>query len=426
MALEHVTTPEGMDIYVDTMPEREVAKITAFVDVGSVDEPDKLAGISHALEHCTYLSTRMFANEEALNEFTGINSLDANADTYYTRTCYYASGPHVDPNMKRLGELLFQATFNEEYIANELSVINREAHDTRDDMSRIHDVASDYALFGKPYGRSVIGYADKINFSVEQLKRFYERHYTMSNMALIAVGNVRMEEILQGVEHYFDHSVKEKYRAKRVAPNKSDFDKTGLLFDDSDLAAIRVASPMDRSFVDMYLKNKVNFDAAMRAIGGLCYRRFRLDTGVSYDGSVDFYDLNDPVAWSVGGNATISPEDTKKATSLFKDILSRPSSSYSNAAIASAIGNIKGETLSAMDSIVDRMELYIQDLEHQVTPVDLRRVATSVRELSHEGVRSAIDEVVEYIGTHPLKTHISGSKRAIKSADKLFRLSDIA
>ena len=423
MVLEKTTTPEGMDIYVDTMPDRQVAKITAFVGVGSVHESDKLAGMSHVLEHCTHLSTEMFPDEEALNEFTGINSLDANADTYYNRTCYYATGPHVEPNMKRLGELLFRATFKEEYIPNELSVVTREAYESRDDIDRLHDVACDYALFGKPYGRSVIGYADRINFSAEQLRKFYDKHYTMSNMALIAVGKVHMEEALQYAEKYFGHSKKERYVANKKSPRQIEAVNTGLLVNESDIAIVRYATPMNTDFAERYLRNKQKYDAAIRAIGGLCYRRFRIDTGLSYDGSVNIYDLNDPVAWSIGGNATVSSDDAENARILFEDIFSRPSSFYGDTAIASAIGQTQGETLGSMDSVVDRMELYIQDLEHQVEARDLGKVAESVQNLSHDDVRGAIDDIVECMNSVQPSTHITGPKKAILSADKLFRIS---
>lgn len=426
MALERAVTAEGMKVYVDSMPDRSVAKINVFVGAGSIHESEKQAGISHALEHCVHLSTEKFSNEEELNEFTGSNALDANADTYYTRTCYYASGPYVEPNLLRLGELLFRATFKEEYIPNELSVVSREAHETRDDISRIHDVACDYSLFGKPYGRSVIGYADKLNYSADELNEYYKLHYRMSNMALIAVGNVNMEQIIEGIDTYFDHTKKNKYAKKQPSPKRIAAERTGVLVNDDELAIVRVATPMDRHFAKKYMAEKERFSAAMRAIGALCYKRFRIDTGLSYDSMVNFYDLNDPRAWSIGGNATVDPGATKKADILLRDVLSHTSETYSDSAIDSAIGLTIGETISGMDAVADRMELYIQDLEQQVEPVDLNIVSESVRQITREGVRLAIDEIAEYVAANPPKVHITGSRKAIKSVDEVIDISTFA
>ncbi|MCA9335097.1 insulinase family protein [Candidatus Saccharibacteria bacterium] len=426
MALEKMVTAEGMKLYVDTMPDRNVSKINVFVGAGSIHESEEQAGISHALEHCVHLSTEKFSNEEALNEFTGIHSLDANADTYYTRTCYYASGPQVEPNLLRLGELLFRATFKEEYIPNELLVVTREAHETRDDISRIHDVACEYSLFGKPYGRSVVGYADKLNYSAQELSEYYDRYYRMSNMALVAVGNVNMDQIASGIDRHFEHERKDTYAKKLSNVKHVSADRTGVFVNDDELAIVRVATPMDRQFANKYLGDKGRYTAAMNAIGALCYKRFRIDTGLSYDGMTHFYDLNDPRAWSIGGNATVDPRSTKKADILLRDVLSHTSDAYSDSAVDSAIGLTIGETITSMDAVADRMELYIQDLEQQVEPVDLDIRSDSVKRLTREGVRLAIDEIVEYIAEHPPKVHITGSKTAIKSVDEVIDITSFA
>ncbi len=425
MSLETTTTPEGLRIYVDTIPTAETAKINAFVGVGSVHEPDKLAGISHALEHCVHISTNLFPNDQALDEFTGINSLTANADTFYNRTCYYATGPYVEPNMRRLGQILFQPTFDPTYIPNEMSTVTREGLERRDDVYQLHYIASDYALFGKPYGRNVGGYADKINFTPNQMKKFYKKHYTMSNMAIVAVGNIRLEEVLQYTERYFDHTQTKKLHVTPPLPEGMDVTTTGLLGAGSS-AVVRIASPMDKSFVDKYIDNKIAYKAAIQAMNALCYQRFRTDTGIAYDSEVSLNDINDLNAWSIVGDANVGAEKIKTTESLFRDIFSRTSNTYSEAAIASAVGSTRSDILCSMDSVEDRTELYIQNLEQQTEPRDLRQVAQSAHNLQHDSVRTAIDEIVEYMGNHPPITHITGPKKAMKSVDRMIGVHEIA
>lgn len=425
MSLEKTTTPEGLRVYVDTIPTAETAKINGFVGVGSVHEMDKLAGISHALEHCVHLSTESFPDEQTLNEFTGINSLIANASTGYNSTSYYASGPEIEPNMKRLGEMLFRATFNPAFIPNEMLTITREGYELRDTIDSLHDIASDCALFGKPYGRNIGGYADKIQFTPEQLQEFYRRHYIASNMAIVAVGNVRIEEVLRHIERYFDQSLQEKSPMRLPEPKHSGAKSTGLLSGTSS-ATIKVASPMEPSFVEQYLANKPAYEAAIQALSDLCFSRFRTDTGISYDGNASLHDFNEPTAWSIAGNATIDPGKIKKARSIFKDVLSRANDSYSQTAIASAIGGTKAWILSQMDSIEDRTDLYVQNLEHNVEPTDLQNVVNAVRNLSHESVRDAIDKIVEHVGKHPPTAHITGPHQAVRSVDRLFETDELA
>ncbi len=425
ISLEKTTTPEGLRIYVDTIPTAETAKINGFVGVGSVHEANKLAGISHALEHCVHLSTDAFPDEQSLNEFTGINSLIANASTGYNSTSYYASGPEVEPNIKRLGEMLFRATFNPTLIPNEMLTVTREGYELRDTVDSLHDIASDYALFGKPYGRNIGGYADRIQFTPEQLQEFYRRHYVASNMAIVAVGNVRLEEVLRHVERYFDQSHEKKISIELPEPKHSGVNSTGLLSGTSS-AMIKIASPMMPSFVKKYLENKPAYEAAIAAISALSFTRFRTDTGISYDVHASFHDFNEPSAWSITGNATIDPSKIKKARSIFKDVLSRTNDSYSEMTIASAIGGTKAYILSQMDSIEDRTDLYVQNLEHNTEPIDLQNVVNTVRNLSHESVRNAIDEIVEYIDEHPPISHVTGPNKAMQSVDRLFQVNELA
>lgn len=425
MSLETTTTPEGLRIYVDTIPSAETTKINAFVGVGSVHESDKLAGISHALEHCVHISTKLFPNEQALDEFTGINSLMANADTYYNRTCYYATGPYVEPNMKRLGQILFQPTFDPTYIDNEMLTVAREGQEFRDNIDSLHGVASDLTLFGKPYGRNVGGYADNIDYTSEQLKKFYKHHYTASNMAIVAVGNVSMDEILKYSKKYFEFTHNEKPSVTLPIPKRADTLTTGLLSGASS-AVVRIASPMDSSFVERYMDNKTAYIAGAVAINALCYQHFRTDTGISYDSGFFISDYNSPNAWSLICDATVDPQKINEAKSLINDIFSRTNDNYSDTAIASAIGSTRSDILCKMDSIEDRTELYIQNLEQQIEPIDPRLVADSAYHVQHDSVRLAIDDIVEHIATHPPITHITGPKKAIKSVDKIIEVDEIA
>lgn len=425
MALEKITTSEGLRIYVDTIPTAETAKINAIVGVGSIHEPDMLTGISHAVEHCVFLGTDAFPDAQALAEYTGINALNDNADTWYNRTCYYATGPYVEPNIRRLGELLCRATFPPEHIPNELQTIVREVRTRNDDIETVHNIAVDYALFGHPYGRSVGGFIDHINYTPEQLERYYRHHYSLSNMALVAVGNVRMEEVLRDVDRYFTGTHNKKPSTQLPRPQQIDAKVSGMILDSDDNAIVSVVAAMNKKFAKKYLENKVLYTTAADVIHSLCYERFRQDTGLSYDSAFYLDDMNDPAAWSIGGRATVDPDKIKKTRRVFADILNRPASCYTDQTIASAIGSKKGEILSRMDSTEERTSLYIENLEHNIEPVDLREIAQSVRNLSIEDVRNAINDIVEYIDLHPPITHVSGPKKAVKIAEKVFPITKI-
>lgn len=426
MALEKITTSSGLNIYVDTMPDREITAIKACVGVGSIHETDATAGISHALEHIVHDSTELFPDEKSLNEFTGMHSLYGNAHTNYTQTVYDSIGPYVKPAIKRVGELLFRATFDPRFVPNELATVTREIYERRENADTVHGVAADYAFFGMPYGRAIGGYPDHLDYSIEELEQFYRRHYVSSNMALVAVGNIRAEDLVNYVNKFFDNSAKKKPISKQPTPHSLGVETVGLQMDGYDTSFVRYGVPMDKAMVKKYLNNKLLYETAMQAMSDLCFLRFRTETGLAYDASTDVYDHNSPKAWAIAGDTNVDPSNIKKARSLFKEIFSTPGSEYSHKAIASAIGTSRSATLSMMDSVEQVSDLYVADLALGIEPTDPRQEVQSIHNLAPEAVRETIDEIVDYFASRVPITQITGPKKAVKLADKIIDLGTVA
>lgn len=424
MTLER-TTHKGLKIFVDSL-STENSRITARVGVGSLHETEKNAGLSHVLEHCVHIGTKLFKDEEVQLNFTGINALEYNANTSYEDTSYFGIGPYVEPNIQRLGEMLFRATLPKKALKNELKLINQEARENREKMNSIHETASTYALFGKPFGRDIIGYADKLEFSRTEILEFYKKHYVSSNMAIIAVGNVRMEELIEHIDNYFDLSDLAAPVTEVKHPGSPKATMSGLELRAVDNAEVRVATPLDPAFVERFRDNKILFETVTQAMSNYCFKRFRGDTGLAYDAGVDFYDSNSPLAWSIGANAEVAPSNTRKAGKMLLEALSRPGADYTDSSIASAIGNTKSWVLESMDSKDTRTGFYAQALDQHTEPTDLKIIAQTAHSLTIEQVRNGIDEVVEYISKNPPITHVTGPTKAVKHADRIFTTDRIA
>lgn len=419
MTLQKEILESGLRIYVDSIPSAETSNINVFVGTGSVNEPEELAGISHALEHCVHVSTKAFSDETKLNNFDGKNAIVSNAETSYNRTVYISSGPSYKPIIKRMGEILFRATYTPEAIKNEMSVIRREAYSRREDYENLHDVSAFYAAFGKPYGRDVIGYADRLNFTTEQLKDYYDRHYVLSNMAVVAVGNVQIEDIVHSISENFQENKQKVDKVKISEPQCVDADITGLLQEGSDNAIISLTIPLDKNFVKKYIDQKQLYESAMRVIDNECNRVLRLKKGLSYDGGVIFRNDNHKNAWAIQGYVTVDQRNVEKARKVIQDVLSYDERQYTNTQISAAIGSRKSSILSAMDSLEGRSDMHIHRLDHGQEPDDVRTIADSLRNLSNKAIRLAINDISEYISENKSFTHISGGSKAVKKAQFL-------
>lgn len=426
MTLQTEKLENGLRIYVDTLPGAETSNVNVFVGTGSVDEPEEIAGISHALEHCVHVSTKTFSDETKLNHFDGMNAIVSNAETSYNRTVYISSGPAIEPIMRRMGEILFRASYNPKAVKNEMSIIRREACSRREDYENLHDVSAYYAAFGKPYGRDVIGYADRLNFTPDQLKDYYDRHYVLPNMAIVAVGSAQIEEVINSTSKYFEGNIQRANKVKVPEPKCVDAEVTGLFQEGSDNATISLTTPMDKTFVKKYINQKQLYESAMRVIDNECNRVLRLKKGLSYDSGVIFRTDNHINAWAIQGYVTVDEKNVEKARKVIKEVLSYDDKQYTNMQINAAVGSRKSSILSAMDSLEGRSDMHIHRLDHSQEPEDVRTIADSLRNLSNKAIRGAINDISEYISESGSFTHISGGAKAVKKAQFLINPESIS
>lgn len=424
MALETTTTPEGLNIFVESIPDSRIANIQALIKTGSVHEAEHEAGLSHALEHCTHV-TEMFPTRQSLRDFDGENSILSNANTSYNRIVHFGIGPYVDPIMKRMGEVLFRATFDPDYITNEVKAINREALRDLDDLEGVHRNGMYYGLFGKPYGRDILGYHDRLMFTPEQLQDYYKRQYVQSNMALVAVGNVHMDEILAGIEDYFDPTPNPKPRHRLPKPERLDVDSTGLLMVDSENARINISTAMNEKFVRKYNERKVFYETAIDVIRSQCLESLRFDAGIAYVADASILKYNHEKAWMISAHVTTGPEHVNKARFILDDVMSRPAESYSDKKIASSIGRLRTYWLQHADSPDGKVDLHMGNLEQGQQPGDLNAFAETVLSQTNEDIRSALGEITTYLAKRRPMTHITGSKKAIKNVDAVIDQYDL-
>ncbi len=91
MALKSEKLDSGLTVYVDHMPNARTNSTNMFIPYGSVNELEGDEGMAHAFEHCVHLETDQFANRTDLARHAKLHGMQTNANTYYTRTVYYAN-----------------------------------------------------------------------------------------------------------------------------------------------------------------------------------------------------------------------------------------------------------------------------------------------------------------------------------------------
>jgi len=296
------------------------ATLTIWANVGSRNETDKIAGISHFLEHMAFKGTtkrptpRIIAEE--IDSFGG----EFNASTSKEWTNFYIKAP-----VKRLGtafdvlsDMVLDPLVEEEALTREKGVIIEEIGMYEDTPSAHIGDLFEKLIFGKSVlGRDIIGTRE----TVRGMKRsdfvsYREKHYFAENLLVTVAGGFQEKEVEKLVAKYFS-GLKSKPRSKtnklQIKQNKP---KISVTYKKSEQAHLILG------FVGNQRGHKERFaESALYTIlgNGMSSRLFtevREKRGLAYSVSSDSTNYED-----TGYMDTYAGVDPKRAVEATKVIL---------------------------------------------------------------------------------------------------------
>ncbi len=190
-----------------------------WVAVGSRDEPDRIAGASHFLEHLLFKGTRTRSALDIAEAFDAVGG-DLNALTGREHTVFYARVLDRDlpMAMEHLCDMLENSLLRSSDHEAERRVILEEINMNEDAPDHlVHDVFAQTLWGGHPLGRPVLGTAETVSVvKREQIRRFWKRHYVPANLVVVAAGNVRHERVARLLEACVDTGARVRGRRPPV------------------------------------------------------------------------------------------------------------------------------------------------------------------------------------------------------------------
>jgi len=208
------TLPNGLRYYVraNGKPARR-AELRLVVKAGSVLEDEDQRGIAHFVEHMEFEGTTHFPGR-SIGDFLGSLGLsigpDANAVTSYDDTQYTLRVPTDQPGVLDKALLVLQdwahgATFDQRGIDQERGIVLSEWRMHLGAGERTEDKIRRAQLAGSRYAdRPPIGDPDVIaHVTREQLVRFYRDWYRPDLMAVIVVGDIDRDAVVQMIKAHF-------------------------------------------------------------------------------------------------------------------------------------------------------------------------------------------------------------------------------
>ena len=186
-----------------SMPEAQSVALGVFVDVGSRDESELQAGITHALEHMLFKGTKQMdvhALAEKLDELGG----NANAFTSRERTCFHLHvlHEHWQEALSLLTSMICEPAMPEAEWQREREVIYAE-------MAMVEDSPEEWimdrhlaALFpGHALGRTVLGTHEALaSFSTDELSGYLQHWYRPPRLLIAAAGRIDHAKLIAEID----------------------------------------------------------------------------------------------------------------------------------------------------------------------------------------------------------------------------------
>ncbi len=192
------TTPSGIRLVTERIPDFHSVAMGVFFRQGSRDELSETLGSSHLIEHMLFKGTKKHSSKEILYEIERLGGISdgftSKGITGLTVRCLKDS---LEPLVRLLFEMLTSSTFDAKELKKEKEVIYEEMRSTQEDPQDIVFDNFFKACFSPhPLATPVVGTESTVSkISRDKLLDIYKSQYTLNDSIFVAVGNVDETQI---------------------------------------------------------------------------------------------------------------------------------------------------------------------------------------------------------------------------------------
>jgi len=185
--------PNGLALLTESMPDVRSVCVGVWLRRGSRNEPARLNGISHFIEHLVFKGT---VNRSAREIALAMDSVGGQMDAFTAKeyTCFYAKvlDDHLTDAIELLGDIVQRPLFEPTELERERKVVLEEIRmieDTPDDL--VYDLFAGLFFPRNPLGRPIQGTEQTVaSLSRRQLLNFFRQAYRPDNMMIAVAGNL--------------------------------------------------------------------------------------------------------------------------------------------------------------------------------------------------------------------------------------------
>jgi predicted Zn-dependent peptidase len=177
---------------IEAMPERQSASVVLIFAGGSRLEDDRLAGVSHFIEHLYFKGTaRRPTSKEIADAIEGVGGF-INASTDKELTAYWARVPseHITLGLDVLFDIVTNSRLDPADVERERMVILEELRMYQDQpQDLVQNLFEELIWPGHPLGRDIAGTEESVSrIDREDILEYADAHYRLPNLVIGAAG----------------------------------------------------------------------------------------------------------------------------------------------------------------------------------------------------------------------------------------------
>lgn len=198
---EIIQFESGLRLVIHPLPHLNLASINVRVDAGSRCESPSQAGLAHFVEHLLFQGSQRWPSAYALNREVEILGAEMWGASHTEYCSYWLNAPYVylPQALPVFLDTLTHPLFPADSIARERGVILDEIAEMAENGSVQAQFLLDEALWREhPLGRRPIGSAETLAaLTLEDVRRFFNQHYTPERLVIAVVGNVDRAALIE-------------------------------------------------------------------------------------------------------------------------------------------------------------------------------------------------------------------------------------
>jgi predicted Zn-dependent peptidase len=193
----------GAKLITAPMPERLSASLVLMFGGGSRQEDDRLAGVSHFVEHLFFKGTRRRPTSKEIAEaIEGVGGF-INASTDKELTAYWARVPaeHLALGLDVLFDIVSNSKLSIDDVERERMVILEELKGYQDQpQDYVLNLLEELIWPGHPLGRDIAGTEQSVaRLSRDDILEYADAHYRLPNLVIGAAGSLDEQRTLDVV-----------------------------------------------------------------------------------------------------------------------------------------------------------------------------------------------------------------------------------